>query len=46
MYAILESTETLLKAGDTIVQRGTKHSWSNRTDDIVTMTCIHFGAVR
>jgi hypothetical protein len=46
VYAILESTETLLKAGDTIVQRGTKHSWSNRTDDIVTMTCIHFGAVR
>jgi hypothetical protein len=46
VYAILESAETLLKAGDTIVQRGTKHSWSNRSDDIVTMTCIHFGATR
>jgi hypothetical protein len=46
VYAILETTETLLKAGDTIVQRGTKHSWSNRTDDIVTMTVIHFGATR
>ncbi|OOP60499.1 hypothetical protein BMF89_16670 [Arthrobacter sp. SRS-W-1-2016] len=46
VYAILESAETLLKAGDTIVQRGTKHSWSNRTNDIVTMTCIHFGAIR
>jgi hypothetical protein len=46
VYAILESAETLLKAGDTIIQRGTKHSWSNRTDDIVTMTCIHFGATR
>jgi hypothetical protein len=46
VYAILESAETLLKAGDTIIQRGTKHSWSNRTGDIVTMTCIHFGATR
>jgi hypothetical protein len=46
VYAILETTETLLRAGDTIVQRGTKHSWSNRTDDTVTMTVIHFGATR
>jgi hypothetical protein len=46
VYAITETGETLLKAGDTIVQRGTKHSWSNRTEDIVTMTCIHFGAHR
>src|SRR5258708_3979089 len=46
VYAILESSETLLKAGDTIIQRGTKHSWSNRTDDIATMTDTHFGAAR
>lgn len=32
VYAVLEDTETLLKAGDTIVNRGVKHIWSNRTD--------------
>jgi mannose-6-phosphate isomerase-like protein (cupin superfamily) len=32
LYAVLEDTETLLRPGDTLIQRGTKHSWSNRTD--------------
>ncbi|ROZ52923.1 cupin domain-containing protein [Rhodococcus sp. WS1] len=30
LYAVLETTETLLRPGDTFVQRGGKHSWSNR----------------
>ena len=29
---ILETEEVQLKAGDTVVQRGTNHAWSNRTD--------------
>lgn len=32
VYAVLEDAETLLKPGDTIVNRGVKHIWSNRTD--------------
>ena len=32
LYAILESGETLLRAGDVIVQRGTNHAWQNRSD--------------
>ena len=30
MHMIMEDGEVLLQAGDCIVQRGTKHAWSNR----------------
>lgn len=30
IYLLLDATEYLLKAGDTVVQRGTNHAWSNR----------------
>lgn len=29
---VLDTAEVTLKAGDTVVQRGTRHAWSNRTD--------------
>ena len=32
IWAVMEKGETLLKAGDVLVQRGTNHSWSVRTD--------------
>lgn len=32
IYAIMETGERLLKAGDFIVQRGTVHHWANRSD--------------
>jgi hypothetical protein len=32
IWALLDEGETLLKAGDCLVQRGTNHAWSNRTD--------------
>jgi mannose-6-phosphate isomerase-like protein (cupin superfamily) len=32
IYAMMDEGEVLLKAGDTLVQRGTNHAWSNRTD--------------
>lgn len=28
---VLDTAEVALKAGDTVVQRGTRHAWSNRT---------------
>jgi hypothetical protein len=31
MYAVMEEGETLMKPGDVLVQRGTNHSWSNRS---------------
>ena len=30
--AVLDEGEVLLKAGDVLVQRGTSHAWSNRSD--------------
>jgi mannose-6-phosphate isomerase-like protein (cupin superfamily) len=33
IYAILETGEKLLRAGDILVQRGTNHSWSVRTSE-------------
>jgi len=29
---VLDTEEVHLKAGDTVVQRGTRHAWSNRSD--------------
>jgi len=33
IFAIMEKGETLLKAGDVLVQRGTNHSWSVRGNE-------------
>ena len=30
---MMDEGETLLRAGDTLVQRGTNHAWSNRSDE-------------
>ena len=32
IYAVLDEEEVLLKAGDVLIQQGTNHAWSNRTD--------------
>jgi mannose-6-phosphate isomerase-like protein (cupin superfamily) len=32
IWAVLDEGEVLLRAGDCLVQRGTRHAWSNRTD--------------
>jgi hypothetical protein len=32
IYALMDEGETLLKAGDVLIQRGTNHAWSNRSD--------------
>ena len=31
VYAVLETGEKLLRPGDTLIQRGTSHAWSNRS---------------
>lgn len=31
IYLVLDKTETLLRAGDVVVQCGTNHAWSNRS---------------
>jgi hypothetical protein len=37
IYCIVDEGESLAKAGDVIVQCGTNHAWSNRTDKICRM---------
>ena len=32
IWAVLDEGEVLLEAGDVLVQRGTSHAWSNRSD--------------
>ena len=32
IYALMDEGETLLQAGDCLVQRGTNHAWGNRSD--------------
>ena len=32
IYAMLDKGETLMRAGDVLIQRATNHSWSNRSD--------------
>ncbi|AZA82548.1 cupin domain-containing protein [Chryseobacterium lactis] len=33
LYLIMEEGETLLRPGDIVIQRGTNHAWSNRSDE-------------
>jgi mannose-6-phosphate isomerase-like protein (cupin superfamily) len=46
LTAVSETGETVLGPGDSIVTRGTKHSWSNRTDKPVVLVCVQMGATR
>ena len=32
VYAVLDDDERLMRAGDVLIQRGTNHSWANRSD--------------
>ncbi|MCD0476316.1 cupin domain-containing protein [Flavobacterium sp. EDS] len=33
IYLIMDEGETLLQAGDIVIQRGTNHAWSNKSDE-------------
>jgi uncharacterized cupin superfamily protein len=42
---MLDAQEVKLKAGDFVVQRGTNHAWSNRSNNAaVVATASHDGA--
>jgi len=40
IWAVLDEGEVLLRAGDCLVQRGTNHAWSNRTDEPCTIAFV------
>ena len=40
---VLDDSEVLVKAGDTVVQRGTNHAWSNRSDSVCKIMFVLVG---
>jgi quercetin dioxygenase-like cupin family protein len=40
VWAVLDNTETLLKAGDVLIQRGTFHAWDNRSDHVCRIAFV------
>ena len=40
VYLVLDDSEVLIKAGDTVIQRGTNHAWSNRSDAVCRMMFV------
>jgi mannose-6-phosphate isomerase-like protein (cupin superfamily) len=46
IWAVVETGETLMKPGDTIVHRGTKHAWRNRGDSPCVIVAVHVSVVR
>ncbi|HXJ82925.1 MAG TPA: cupin domain-containing protein [Candidatus Methylomirabilis sp.] len=40
VWAVLDEAETLMRPGDVLIQRGTYHAWSNRSDRICRMAFI------
>ncbi|MCH6470715.1 hypothetical protein [Sinomonas terrae] len=44
LVSVMETGETVLRAGDTIIMRGVKHAWCNRTNEPVTVQAIMISA--
>jgi hypothetical protein len=40
IWAVLDEVETLMRVGDVLIQRGTYHAWSNRSDRVCRMAFI------
>jgi mannose-6-phosphate isomerase-like protein (cupin superfamily) len=40
IYAMMDEGEVLLKAGDVLIQRGTNHAWSNRTNQTAVVAFV------
>ncbi|MBH98708.1 MAG: cupin [Rhodospirillaceae bacterium] len=40
IHMVLDDSEVLIKKGDVVIQRGTNHAWSNRTDTVCKMMFV------
>jgi uncharacterized cupin superfamily protein len=40
IYARMDEGETLMRAGDVLIQRGTNHAWANRSDDVCRIAFV------
>lgn len=45
IWAVMEDGETKLNAGDVLIQRGTNHAWSNRSEQPAAVTFVLIGAL-
>jgi quercetin dioxygenase-like cupin family protein len=46
IYALMDGGETLMRAGDVLIQRGTPHAWANRSERICRVLFILIDARR
>jgi len=40
IWAVMDEDETLMRAGDILIQRGTNHAWANRSDDVCRIAFV------
>ncbi len=40
VFAVMDTEETLLRAGDVLIQRGTNHAWANRSDRVCRIAFV------
>lgn len=40
IYALMDEGETLLRQGDVLIQRGSNHAWSNRTEEPAVLAFV------
>jgi mannose-6-phosphate isomerase-like protein (cupin superfamily) len=46
VYCTTDTHDTLLKAGDVVVQTGNTHAWSNRSGQVAMVAFVMAGATR
>jgi uncharacterized cupin superfamily protein len=46
IYAVMDEGETLLRTGDILIQCGTVHAWSNRSDRFARLAVVLIDAKR
>jgi hypothetical protein len=44
IWAVMDTDERLMKAGDVLIQRGTNHAWANRTENLCRVMFVLSGA--
>lgn len=43
IWAVLDEGETLMRPGDVLIQRGTRHAWSNRSEEQAVVAFVLIG---
>lgn len=46
IYAVMDEEETLMRAGDVLIQRGTNHAWANRSDKTARIAFVLIDGTR